>query len=218
MKKILRAISQRGVWNAMVAFYDRYWFELRYGLGMRSTGARHQGEAQNGNYKYEPISHRAFHRMMKKINWNFRESTFLDFGCGKGAAILLASRYHFKKYIGVEYSRELADDCVVNIRKYSKKSGKDINHQIICMDATRYGIPPEVNVVYFFNPFNREIMDIVLQNIELSVISNNRKVLLIYFNAQFKDVVEKYGYTTIYSEPVDKVNIWYQHGNYAYVK
>jgi hypothetical protein len=34
----------------------------------------------------------SFHRMLKNIEWNFSESTFLDFGCGKGAAILLASR------------------------------------------------------------------------------------------------------------------------------
>ena len=218
VKRIIRAIRRRGVWNSVKALYDRYWFELRYGLNMQSEKIAGQAETLKTNYKYEPISHYVFNRMMKKVNWNFRDSTFLDFGCGKGAAILLATQYHFKKYIGVEYSRDLVDGCVANVEKFSKKARQRIPYEIVCTDAAMYQIPPDGNVFYFFNPFNRDLLDTVLQNIDLSVKKHSRNVLLFYFNAQFKDVIEKHGYKEIFSEPADKVNIWYQFGNYAYLK
>jgi SAM-dependent methyltransferase len=218
LKKIIRGIRRRGVLNSGKALYDRYWFELKYGLKMWSSQNKQQAETPKTNYRYEPVSHFAFNKMLKKIDWNFGESTFLDFGCGKGAAILLASKYNFKKYIGVECSPDLVEDCITNIKRFSKNSGNEINYEIICTDATRYEVTPEENVFYFFNPFCYELFENVLQNIEASLKSNNRNVLLLYFNAQFKDLIEKYGYKPIYAEPVDKINVWYPFGNYAYSK
>jgi SAM-dependent methyltransferase len=172
----------------------------------------------NGYIKYQPISHHSFQRMMKKINWNFKKSTFIDVGCGKGAAILLASQYGFKKYIGVEYSPKLAEECIANIQKFSNRTGRAINYEIICCDATKYLVPPEVNVFFFFHPFNNEILDIVLQNIEQSLKTNVRDILILYFNALHKDVLEKYGYTKLHIEEKDKTDFWYSGGNYAYYK
>jgi SAM-dependent methyltransferase len=171
-----------------------------------------------GHVRYEPISHFSFNRMLKNIDWNFNDSTFLDFGCGKGAAILLASRYGFKKHFGVEYSRELADICQSNILKFIKLSKREIDYEIICSDATRYLVPADVNVFYFFNPFDQPLLDVVLQNIEQSLKSLDRDILLLYFNAMHKDVIEKYGYSVIYDQRSDKINIWYEGGNYAYIK
>jgi SAM-dependent methyltransferase len=218
MNKIIRAIRRRGILNSAKAFYDRYWFELRYGLNMQSSTNQIQGDHSDTHYKYEPVSHFAFDRMLKKVDWKYRESTFLDYGCGKGAAILLASKFRFRKYVGIEYSKELSAACIGNIDRFSKKINREIHYEIICSDATHYEVPSDVNVFYFFNPFNYELLDKVLQNIELSLQKNNRDVLLLYFNARFKEVIEKYGYTNVYSEQVDKSNIWYQFGNYAYTK
>jgi len=156
--------------------------------------------------------------MMKRVDWKFRQSTFIDFGCGKGAAILLASQYEFRKYIGVEYSPVLAEECKSNIQRFSKRTGRAINHDIICCDATKYQVPPEVNVFYFFNPFNEEIFDLILMNIEESLKTNARDILILYFNALHKNIIEKYGYTVLYGEEKDKLNIWYTGGNYAYHK
>jgi SAM-dependent methyltransferase len=171
-----------------------------------------------GHVHYEPISHFSFNRMMKQLEWNFRESTFMDFGCGKGAAIILASRYEFKKYSGIEYSPELAEECRVNLRKFMNRSKKKLDCEIICSDATTYLVPPDVNVFYFFNPFNEVILDSVLQNIEQSLKTGKRDILLLYFNALHKDILVKYGYTPVYTEAVDKMNIWYEGGNYAFLK
>ena len=220
IKNVIHGVKQIGVWNSIKALYGKYWFELRHGLKMNPSLDRERAQIENphieGHERYEPISHFSFNRMLKKIDWDFRESTFTDFGCGKGAAILLASQYGFKKYIGIEYSPELVKECITNIQKFSKNSGSVINYEIICNDATKYQIPTDANVFYFFNPFNNKLLDIVLQNIAESVKANKRNILLLYFNALHKDVVEKHGYTVIYSEKKDKTNVWYQGGNYAY--
>jgi SAM-dependent methyltransferase len=156
--------------------------------------------------------------MLQNLDWDFGNSTFLDYGCGKGAAIILASRYGFKKYLGVEYNPELVKECRSNILKFTKISKRELDCEIICTDATRYVVPADVNVVYFFNPFDDTLLDLVLQNIEQSVKNSQRNILLFYFNALHKDVIEKYGYTVVYNQEVDKINIWYKGGNYAYKK
>jgi SAM-dependent methyltransferase len=206
----------------MKALYSRYWFELRYGIKMNSPAVPDQAGENDlhvkGPWHYEPISHYSFNRMLKNIYWNFRESTFIDFGCGKGAALLLATRYCFKKYIGVEFSPDLVNAGRSNILKFMKVSKREFDYEILCTDATLYQVPAEVNVFYFFNPFGPELLDIVMQNIESSLKASCRDILLLYFNALHKDVIEKYGYMLIYSQPADKINIWYQGGNYAYVK
>jgi predicted RNA methylase len=177
-----------------------------------------ESREKKGQVKYEPISPFSFNRMLKNIDWNFSDSTFVDFGCGKGAAILLASRYGFKKYIGVEYYPELANDCKTNILKFGSLSDKSLDSEIICSDATLYQVPDNANVFYFFNPFDQTLMNQVIQNIETSLTARKRDILILYFNALHKDVIEKYGYTPVYKEEVDKINIWYQGGNHAYVK
>ncbi|MCX6243074.1 MAG: class I SAM-dependent methyltransferase [Bacteroidetes bacterium] len=222
IKRIINGLRKRGILNALRAFYSKYWFEIRYGLKMNPSMKRDffgKGKTmQQGHTWYEPISHYTFDRMMKSLDWNFRESTFMDFGCGKGAALLLASRYGFKKCMGVEYNQSLADDCMSIIGKFIKRTKREFTHEIICCDATTYVIPPDVNVFYFFNPFDSALMDIVMQNIDLSLAVAKRPILVLYFNALHKEVIEKYGYKKIYEEPVDKINIWYQGGNYAYTK
>jgi SAM-dependent methyltransferase len=222
IKRLLHFVKHTSALNAFRKLYDLYWFELRYGLKMHASAAPERVEIENpkidGHVKYEPISHYSFQRMMKKIDWNFKQSTFIDFGCGKGAAILLASQYGFRKYIGVEYSPVLTGECKTNIEKFSKRTGRNINHDIICCDATKYEVPPEANVFYFFNPFHDEILDTILQNIEESLKTNARDILILYFNAMHKNVIEKYGYTVLSGEEKDKLNIWYSGGNYAYHK
>jgi SAM-dependent methyltransferase len=222
IKQIIYGLWKRGLINTLKVLYSRYWFQLRYGINMNlstgQAGVEQANPKESGHVRYEPICHFSFNRMMEHLEWNFRESTFIDYGCGKGAAILLASRFGFQKYFGVEYSAGLVKDCKSNIRKFMKRSGRVMKYEIFCGDATTHIVPPEVNVVYFFNPFDSKLMDAVLQNIEQSLTSRKRDILLLYFNALHKDVIERYGYTPVYDEKVDKINIWYLGGNYAYIK
>ena len=47
-------------------------------------------------------------------------------------------------------------------------------------DATQFALPPGDLVLYFFNPFNRAVLDQVIANINAAVQAQPRKVILVY--------------------------------------
>lgn len=80
-------------------------------------------------------------------------TTFIDLGCGKGRALIVAAQYAFRQIVGVEYSPELASICDQNLRK--AKCGS--RSRVLVEDAAKF-IPPAGDLlVYMNNPFNAEI-------------------------------------------------------------
>ncbi len=73
---------------------------------------------------YAAVEPERFRALMAALPINFSEFTFVDFGSGKGRALLLASEYPFKKILGLEFSPELHDVAVANIRRYRSESQK----------------------------------------------------------------------------------------------
>lgn len=193
--------------------YSRYGYFLKYGIRLSKVYTPDELNLSNMYaYKYEPIMHYSFNRMLDEIDWNWNESIFIDIGCGKGAAILLATRYNFKKYIGVELSPLLAEECHKNIQKFTRK--KKISYIIYNRDATTYEIRDDINVFYFFNPFGPPVLKKVLNNIELSLKRNPRKIIILYFNAMDLPIMLDRGYNIIYAEKTDPV-ARYRYGNFA---
>jgi len=221
-RRILNIINKRGIINAFKFVYSRYWFLLWYRIKVEKILAPDQigvvdGQHLSNAHFYEAISHYSFNRMLKNINWDWCSSTFLDYGSGKGAALILAINFKFKKYIGVEFSPFLIEQCEINIEKFIRKKRLKIDYEIVCTDATQYIIPDDVNVFYFFNPFDIFVLEIVLQKIEESLNKNKRDILLLYFNAINQDLVLTYNYKIIYAEQIDRIT-GYVAGNYAFEK
>lgn len=102
--------------------------------------------------------------------------TFIDMGCGRGKAMILASEAGFRKLIGVEFSASLCRDA----RRNMKKLG--ITARILCQDATTYTFPDEPCVVFFYNPFGPQLMQQVLRNL------GDVPRILVYVNALHKEV------------------------------
>ncbi len=53
---------------------------------------------------------------------DYRQFVFVDFGFGKGTALLLATEFPFKRIIGVEFSPELHRIAEENIKRFPKNS------------------------------------------------------------------------------------------------
>lgn len=208
-------IKQRGIVKTCKFVYSRYFYFLKYGISLARVRTSEELKIDDKfAYNYEPVSHYSFNRMLRNIKWNWEESIFVDYGCGKGAAILLATRYNFKKYIGVELSSQLVEDCHRNIQKFI--GGKQIDYYIYNCNATDYPIPDYVNVFYFFNPFGLPVLSSVMDNIELSLKESYRKIIILYFNALDLSIMLDRGYKIIYSEGIDPIT-GYKYGNYALV-
>jgi SAM-dependent methyltransferase len=130
----------------------------------------------------------------------------VDFGSGKGGALITFSRYPFSKITGVELSPELVAIAEENIRKL--KIG---NITMTVSDAADFTDLDDYNYFYFFSPFPGCVMSAVLKNISSSLANNPRKAVIIYFNPEYHDAV-------VTDSPFVKVMEFHHHelGYYIY--
>ena len=167
-------------------------FDVKYGVNTAANvplGKLHIDSA-NAIYgvRYEPIDRVDFSGILSGLNLQIDQTTFVDFGSGKGRAILLASALSFRKIIGVEFSQELNSIAADNIARYGGER-KCADIELICMDAARYVVPEaEPLVLYFFNPFERPVMAQVADNVVASFEAHPRRIVVLYFTPKYADV------------------------------
>lgn len=114
----------------------------------------------------------------KTIQKPLSKELFIDYGSGKGAAIIHAKKIGFKETIGIEFAKELHETALENIKKL------DLEHvKSFYADATTYVPPNNVSVIYFFNPFDEVVMKRVIENILEHKASFEHEVYVIYGNA-----------------------------------
>jgi hypothetical protein len=90
-----------------------------------------------------------------------RHGTLVDFGCGKGRVLRVASLL-FDRVEGVTISPALVPKAHENLRSAR-------NWKVHCMDATEYQIPSEASVFFSSNPFSETVFRKVLCNIRDSL-------------------------------------------------
>jgi SAM-dependent methyltransferase len=128
---------------------------------------------------YEGIDPRMFRRMFSQIGGDYRGFTFVDFGSGKGRAVLLASELPFKRIVGVEFSTELCAIAERNIRNYRGRQACS-NIELVNSDAAQYPITAEPTVFYFYSAFGDDVLSKVLASIRDSVERFPRDVIFLY--------------------------------------
>ena len=116
------------------------------------------------------------------------EDAIVDFGCGKGGALITLAEYDFAKITGVEISTELARIARKNLARL-----KIDNVEVVCCDAAEFTDLDDCNYIYFFNPFPRAVMQTVLYNLARSLASKPRKMTLIYLNPECHDAIIEHG-------------------------
>ncbi len=107
-----------------------------------------------------------------------RRELFVDYGSGKGAAIIHAKELGFNETIGVEFAKELHEQALKNIETL-----KLIDVRSYYADATTYTLASNISVIYFFNPFDEVVMQKVINNIMAQKDSFENDVYVIYGNA-----------------------------------
>lgn len=138
--------------------------------------------------KYQPTVAHHFERMMGAIVPP-AGSAFVDFGSGKGRVLLLASRYGFSRVTGVEFDGDLCATALRNVEIFRRRTGIDTEVRVSHLDATQYHVQEDDNIFYFSNPFRPVVMQVVLQNIVLSIVRKPRKVWLMYYCVPRENVV-----------------------------
>ncbi len=93
---------------------------------------------------------------------------FTDYGCGKGRAAIIASEQPFRRVIGIEIVDQLAETARRNAAIIANNFPRRPAIEIVHDDASHYELPLEPLVMFFFQPFERPVMQAVLDRLERS--------------------------------------------------
>ena len=129
-------------------------------LGLQGRNAVH----------YAPTHPSRFRAMIHSLPKGCLNFAFIDSGCGKGRALLLAREAGFSRCFGVELSPLLCDIARSNFP----------GAEIVCCDATEFDFPPVDSVIYMFNPFWNPVMDKFVAHLEESLRRHPRELYVVY--------------------------------------
>ena len=127
---------------------------------------------------YSPANYHAFTAVLSRLNIQPERDVFLDFGSGLGRAVILAALHPFRRVIGVEISAELNQVAEENVCRALRRL-RCRSVELITADAATYRIPPDVTVIFLYNPFCGLVLKNVLRNIRESLSEKPREVRLI---------------------------------------
>jgi SAM-dependent methyltransferase len=129
---------------------------------------------------------------------DYSQYTFIDMGSGKGRVLFVASEYPFRKVIGVEFSKDLHEEAVANLKRYNYSGRRCADIEPVLADAREYEFPDGNLVIYLFNPFGPEVMGRMLANLERSLERHPRHAIVVMLWPDHSDVVERMGIMRVY--------------------
>ncbi len=108
--------------------------------------------------------------------------SFIDYGCGRGRALVMAGEFPFREIIGLELSPRLADAARSNLAQAVLTTRQCYNARVVEGDASHWQLPDGLAVLYFFNPFGEELMRETLHKIARSLKAKPRHLVIVYYN------------------------------------
>ncbi len=198
-----RSLYYRGALNTFKLLTYEGQYEKQLGINTHSIVNLDKltlaGDSSEQNHHYQGASYYILFSLFHKLPNEIKDTPFIDFGCGKGRALFVAEQCGFTNLIGVDIAKELIDDANNNLAIY-KLNNNNSKLSFLFQDATKYQIPNNASVFYFFNPFGADIMQLVINNLKESVKQYPRKIYCLYLNPKYKSVFEKNGFTVLFEE------------------
>jgi SAM-dependent methyltransferase len=132
--------------------------------------------------RYQPTSEQEVVDAVNFLKDDLQTLTFIDFGCGKGRTVLVASKLGFRKIIGVELASELVQIARANLAKTGV-----LKASVIHGDAADCPFPNSDCVLYLYKPFSHEVMSRVTANPRQS---HAKSVFVLYSNPLCADLLD----------------------------
>ena len=191
MSKILPDVLLNAVGEARCRLFD-------WQHGVRTCGeAKVTDLTVVGNNAEHAVYYHAAHpkflfEVFSSLKIDYPSYTFVDFGSGKGRALLVASEFPFSEIVGIELATELHEIACRNIRSYRSKTQKCKNVRSLNVDAAEFELPLTPLVLYLFNPFRPPVLIPVLQRLQQSLDAYPRNVTLIYLAPFHAPLIEQH--------------------------
>jgi SAM-dependent methyltransferase len=109
------------------------------------------------------------------------QTTFLDLGCGKGRALLLASQLPFRHILGVELNPRLAHIAARNLELWQQAHPNAPPIEVLCQDATTVTFPPGPCRLDLYNPFAPALVARLIDHLVHTFASRPNQLDILYF-------------------------------------
>ena len=133
------------------------------------------------NTAYYAISPSALKAALDLLPESTAKFTFVDLGCGKGRALLIAAQFDFPRILGIELSPQL---CQIAESNTSNNPRIQIRQQ----DAATLNFPDAPLVVFLYHPFLAPVLHRVLTNLK----RHNHPTYLLYANNTYPKVFARF--------------------------
>jgi predicted RNA methylase len=170
------------VWRLREEFYpERHPYDVL--TGCDTSGMIHHRRLGPEAEDYQPVDPDVFRASLSHIDEDFSQFSFVDLGCGKGRALLLAEEHDFQKIVGVECSEPLAKIAATNaVRVNSRRIS------VAHADVRQFQLPPGPVVVFLYNPFSGEIFRSVVDQLR----KHQDALYVVYVNPVHGEVISSH--------------------------
>ncbi len=139
---------------------------------------------------YYGISPSAFTGALSRLQLDWSRFTFVDVGCGKGRALLLALRFPFRRALGIELSAPLVAVAQANLQNFAAPwRSANVPVEAIAGDATTSPVPDGPVLLFLYHPFAAPVMKRFLAHIMEAAQQEKRAVYLLYANPELGAMV-----------------------------
>jgi SAM-dependent methyltransferase len=176
--RMFRRSGAKRIWQY---FRENHLYDLQYGTDTATWKPTNlQGELPNieHGHWYEATQTSRLRRCLEAaqaVGYG-SDCAFVDLGCGKGKALLVAADVGYRRLTGVEYDPSLLAIAKKNLNQ------RNVSGEVLLMDASHFEPRKERTIIYMFNPFDSKIVGRVVER------SASRDVLLIYSNPFHEDL------------------------------
>jgi hypothetical protein len=136
------------------------------------------GENSAYTHHYE-ASGSGLRRQLARLQLDYGRYGFIDFGSGKGRALLMAAEFPFAFVMSVEFAQDLHLVAERNIERYVRGARRCESVRSILADAVSFPLPETPLVLYFYNPLSGPVLGAVLAYVQRSLSSSPRDCIII---------------------------------------
>jgi SAM-dependent methyltransferase len=140
------------------------------------TNGRDDSASTPTNYPYEATPYSVL-QTLANSGYLSKRDKIIDFGCGKGRVDFYLAYSVKTKMVGVEFDPRLYNSALKN----SQTAISSARVSFVNCDARDYAIDIDVTGAYFFNPFNLEVLECVINNLRRSKNENDREIKLFFY-------------------------------------
>lgn len=187
-------------WLAAFMIYHEIRGEKKYQLNTTAPSELKNltivsGDPKQGS-RYEAVNYFILEQLLARVVQLTDSRSFIDLGCGKGRAMVVATHYGFTNIKGIDFAKEVCDSATKNMQAVSKI--KNIQYRVICSDVLDYQLTENDSVFFMFNPFDKQVLFNFLENVEASLEKHPRIIYFLYASPRHIELFFEFEYEPVY--------------------